>query len=81
MANPHHVIVEVLQHTTSPLTSALTIFFTYKASHIPKMAVYVRASRILFRVRPGRCPLALPPLRPRPPAHAARCTCAHAALS
>ena len=80
MANPHHVIVEVLQHTTSPLTSALTIF-TYKASHIPKMAVYVRASRILFRVRPGRCPLALPPLRPRPPAHAARCTCAHAALS
>ena len=51
MTATHHIIVEVLQHTTSPLTSALTIFFTYKVSHIPKMRVYIRASTILFNVR------------------------------
>jgi len=53
----HHLIVEMLQHTTSPLTSALTIFFTYKASHLPKMAVFMRATSLLIKARrPSRTP-------------------------
>lgn len=45
----HHILAEVLVHVTSPLTSALIIFGTYKASHLPKMAALFRANRILLK--------------------------------
>jgi YidC/Oxa1 family membrane protein insertase len=50
--NPlHHPAVEVIQHITSPLTSALCIFGVYKASHVPKIKSWWKATNIIWRAK------------------------------
>ena len=43
----HHPFVSIIQHITSPLTSALCIFGVYKASHIPKIRAWLKAIWII----------------------------------